>query len=973
MMRCAESAEQGAFMSQTVRRLRRLGGVAVAGSLLTAFAVVSGPAEAFKPFTHNETGFSAYDDAVDDGMVTINGQTYAVSPTLVSALQAWPSYYNAGVIGPDGFPDLVMGQSIIHPVETGDWLAYVLDKAWDAQSDPAYNAVQRGQILAFAYGYLTHAAGDTFAHTLVNEFAGETFPAVGDILTDIDQAEFAVRHLLVEGYIGDATPGLDANPDRTTLPNGDVSDDSSPGVPMNAPIEWIYKTLVDRNATGAPSTERGPVIDFFYSLRDTLQGEIDSDPAPLEDALNSYNDTVALVESVFGPGGDCTFGSDIEDDLDAALDFAHDLVACPIALLAIGIQGTIDTFEAAFNAATGAVALAFDALVDAYLEAWVDDIDDGLAHWGELGLATSRGLFDPQTRRDGQNDECDSHGSETDPARIACEDAFGTVDAVLWASDDFINDHLLSMLGAPDFVGGLREALGDLSDFLDDLIGPALNPIRNALTEIKEFAKDKIKELLEDRFGIPITAIETLLESPSTRMDLQSLDLGALGTLDLFKPGDRAKLDGYLGLSTHAPFQVLGDDEAFTPANFEAFENTTVLARMLLLDGSGMDQLLSNLTGKPYSFYGADGPRGNVMTKALAGAGDDHATWLKLIDADFAWRSNANPLAGTLLPAGHPTGGHGNFPVWESCILRPSFRTLFDDWHFPGLNATEFPDLGDAVSTDPNDPAAAVTAITVGDPKFVDGPNTFVGGATPIAFNATDDYWSPGEIGLRIQVDGGPFVDYANGTTLELGALGLADGSHTLTVQAVDPCRTEAAHSVTVILDTTPPVVTYTEPALAEYDTDDLTSIAYTVSDGAGSGVASDSVTFDGGAATNGQVLDMFFLDAGTHTIVVTATDNVGNSGTTPRSFLLRATAESLRNNIDRALSLGLITNNGAYNGLVAKLDHAISLHIDGRHATEVNVLGAAQNQVEAKRGNGIEAEFADRLLGWLQDLIAVH
>ena len=43
--------------------------------------------------------------------------------------------------------------------------------AWAAQ-DPSspFDAVERLQILAFSYGYATHAAGDFWAHTLVNEF-----------------------------------------------------------------------------------------------------------------------------------------------------------------------------------------------------------------------------------------------------------------------------------------------------------------------------------------------------------------------------------------------------------------------------------------------------------------------------------------------------------------------------------------------------------------------------------------------------------------------------------------------------------------------------------------------------------------------------------------------------------------------------------------------------------------------------------
>ena len=91
-------------------------------------------AQAFKPYTHIQTGTDAYADAIDDGMVTIGGQDYPLDPRLVTALQQYPSFYNAGVIGPDGFPDLAMGQSVVHPVNTGSWLTYLLDAAWAAQA-----------------------------------------------------------------------------------------------------------------------------------------------------------------------------------------------------------------------------------------------------------------------------------------------------------------------------------------------------------------------------------------------------------------------------------------------------------------------------------------------------------------------------------------------------------------------------------------------------------------------------------------------------------------------------------------------------------------------------------------------------------------------------------------------------------------------------------------------------------------------
>jgi hypothetical protein len=176
-------------------------------------------------------------------------------------------------------------------------------------------------------------------------------------------------------------------------------------------------------------------------------------------------------------------------------------------------------------------------------------------------------------------------------------------------------------------------------------------------------------------------------------------------------------------------------------------------------------------------------------------------------------------------------------------------------------------------------------------------------------------------------------------------------------------------HTVDLVLDTTPPSVAFTEPALPEYTPDQLASIAFTVSD-TGSGVASSSATLDGAPASNGQALDMFFLDAGLHTVAVTATDNVGNTATTPRVFRVRATSASLVNVLDRARSLGLITNNGAYNGLRATLGAATDSHDRGKHPVEWNQLGAFINQLQAKDGNGVDPATAKRLIGYARDLI---
>src|SRR6185503_12882787 len=116
---------------------------------------------AFDPKVHVEIGNEARADAIEgDGKVSLyfddtddsvdnpTEHEYAVHPKLVAALTDWGAYYNAGSVGGDAFPDVVMGQFAIHPVEHGVWLTRTLDMAWAAQNDPWYTDAEKGQILA---------------------------------------------------------------------------------------------------------------------------------------------------------------------------------------------------------------------------------------------------------------------------------------------------------------------------------------------------------------------------------------------------------------------------------------------------------------------------------------------------------------------------------------------------------------------------------------------------------------------------------------------------------------------------------------------------------------------------------------------------------------------------------------------------------------------------------------------------------
>ena len=119
-----------------------------------------------------------------------------------------------------------------------------------------------------------------------------------------------------------------------------------------------------------------------------------------------------------------------------------------------------------------------DKLFSAYLYNWVDDITEGIENWGEVGLAFAKAMWDPQSRRDLQQEVGDDVTDETgeldnaDPEsdRSKAEDAVGPLDVFFKELDDpdndintndsYVNHYLLPMFGLPDIAGDLRHHLG---------------------------------------------------------------------------------------------------------------------------------------------------------------------------------------------------------------------------------------------------------------------------------------------------------------------------------------------------------------------------------------------------------------------------------------------------------------------------------------------------------------------------------
>lgn len=167
---------------------------------LLLFCVVFGICEsalAFDPRTHLWIAQQVLNDVVPDGKLTIDGREYKIDERTVASLRAHPQIFRMGNIGPDAHPDLIVGQSFLHPGPQAGWGA----DDWAKWIDDCAAIDGSLEARAYAAGFWCHMAADVLMHTYVNLYAGDYFAL-------FDEQEVELRHFALEHYIGDRTPIL---------------------------------------------------------------------------------------------------------------------------------------------------------------------------------------------------------------------------------------------------------------------------------------------------------------------------------------------------------------------------------------------------------------------------------------------------------------------------------------------------------------------------------------------------------------------------------------------------------------------------------------------------------------------------------------------------------------------------------------------------------------------------------------------
>jgi hypothetical protein len=225
-------------------------------------------------------------------------------------------------------------------------------------------------------------------------------------------------------------------------------------------------------------------------------------------------------------------------------------------------------------------------------------------------------------------------------------------------------------------------------------------------------------------------------------------------------------------------------------------------------------------------------------------------------------------------------------------------------------------------------------------------------------------------------------ADFPSGShslSVYLAGIGLTDGAYDLQYSANSFANLlEGRHTQSLMLDNTAPVTTITAPAATQYVHSDTFKIGYSTDDGTGSGVKSDDPNIDGlttlqdgtPVALNETVRLLTALTLGTHTFNVVATDNVGNTGTTPVVFTVIVTAESIKQDVTQFVAAGKITVDRGQS-LLGILNNADKARAAGDCKTASLLYQAFIRQVTTLSGKQIDSTAAQIMIGDAQYLIA--
>ncbi len=219
------------------------------------FLLLIVPALSFswKPTAHQYVANVVIDDAADGKVYIPPYGEFRIDPKY-NSIKSFKQFTLAGAIGPDGFPDMLTGQSVIHPTDTDAWLSFLRSRA---------GQFNRKEVWAFYVGYLIHCASDMWAHDWVNYYSGGPFPGMPEFKANLRKALANIEiHIAIE------------NDFEAKIKS------KNPRMPHNIdiPIDYLYDVFI--NSKNVRFTRSGKVfkvelpslfqelVDLYWKKRD---------------------------------------------------------------------------------------------------------------------------------------------------------------------------------------------------------------------------------------------------------------------------------------------------------------------------------------------------------------------------------------------------------------------------------------------------------------------------------------------------------------------------------------------------------------------------------------------------------------------------------------------------------------------------------------------------------------------------------
>jgi hypothetical protein len=333
----------------------------------------------------------------------------------------------------------------------------------------------------------------------------------------------------------------------------------------------------------------------------------------------------------------------------------------------------------------------------------------------------------------------------------------------------------------------------------------------------------------------------------------------------------------------------------------------------------------------------------------------------------FEGRWGSLPHCAVVCPGADPPRG----PAFQGAEDTGS-EVIYQAWYNQGANTPASP------ATSPWR-APPTTTYALSDPHVTVGTTTYVSGGTTVSltvsanrtateFGATRTFYRSYPVGSTppaFALYTGPF------------ALPAPDGPNQIDFYSLDALNnTETVQSLRLTRDATAPTVTITAPAPGNYPHSATITAGFTADDGAGSAVATVRATLDGADTVAGQPLTsgmsidlLTALGLGTHTLVVTATDRLGNTGQATVSFTIVVTPQSIKDDVSIFASRGDLAS-PQRTPLMAKLDAAAAARQRGDCTASSAIYQAFINEVNAQAGKDITTAAAAILTADAQYLI---